>query len=98
MAISPYHLEWLLVGSALLVRFEGVLDLASSRRLARLVASLRGTEKVVVDLAGARVTQDAALAALAPALAPRPARRVVVCGLSRHQERVLRYLGFPRDN
>jgi hypothetical protein len=62
------------------------------------VVSLRGTEKVVVDLAGARVTQDAALAGLAPALVTRPARRVVICGLSRHQERLLQYLGFPRGD
>jgi len=88
------HLEWLLAGSALLVRWEGVVDVAAGQRLVRVVERFRGVDALVLDLGGAAV-QDAALALLAPALAARHACRVVVRGLSRHQDRLLRYLGAP---
>lgn len=91
------HIEWLEAGRALLVRCEGVLDLAATRRVVRLLVRLRGVHKIVLDLANAQLPQDRALALLAPMLAVREAHHVIVRGLSRHQERVLRYLGLPRE-
>jgi len=86
------HLEWILSGSALLVRYDGELDLNASRRLGRLFSRLGKLDQLVLDLGSARVLQDTALAALVPVIAAHSACRVIVRGLSRHHQRLFRYL------
>lgn len=65
---------------------EGDLDLAAARRVAR---GRRAGARVVVDLRAARRVDDAALAALVRGITGCP---LEVIGLSRHHERLLRYL------
>jgi len=86
------HLEWMLAGSALLIRYDGDLDERATQRIGRLCGRLRKLDRLVLDLGSARVLQDAVLAALVPVLATHSACRVAVRGLSRHHERLLRYL------
>ena len=86
------HLEWILAGSALLVRYDGELDVRATRQFSKLLARLPKLDRLVLDLGSARVLQDAALAALLPVLATHSACRVMVRGLSRHHLRLLRYL------
>ncbi len=74
------------------VRPEGPLDAAAARRVAAQVRA-RGWGPVTIDLRRALV-EDVGLAALTRALADRP---VAVLGLTRHHERLLRYLDHGRE-
>ena len=67
--------------------------LAASRLRARLEELPSGSH-AVIDFARATEVSDLALAVLASTLAARPSRGVVLRGLARHQERLLRYLGI----
>jgi hypothetical protein len=67
---------------------EGTFDLAAATRTAAAVRARAASPRVRVDLRRARI-EDAALAAFVREVARRP---VVLVGLSRHHERLLRYL------
>lgn len=70
---------------------EGVFDLAVATIIrAKLIDS--GCDTIVIDFHGAREISDVALAHLAGTLARLGCPRVVLRGLTQHQERLLRYL------
>jgi hypothetical protein len=74
---------------AKVIRVEAAFDLASARRVLASAADLSDGTTLRVDLRRAREIHDVALAAVAAASV-----RVRLVGLSRHHERVLRYLAF----
>jgi hypothetical protein len=74
-------------GEILLV-VEGTFDLSAALRVATAVRATAAEATVRIDLRRARI-HDAALAALAREAG---SRRVAIVGLSRHHERLLRYL------
>jgi regulator of nucleoside diphosphate kinase len=67
---------------------DGTFDVAAAMRAAAAVRAQAGRARVKLDLCRARV-EDAALAAFVREVAGRP---VSIVGLSRHHERLLRYL------
>ncbi len=69
--------------------FDPIAACSFRARLSRLPPDAR----VVLDLSHAWEVADLALAVLADALATPPHPRVLVRGLTQHQERMLRYLG-----
>ncbi len=71
-----------------LLAIGGIFDLAAALRTAAVVRARAVSAPVTVDLRRARV-EDAALAAFVRELVSLP---VAVVGLSRHHERLLRYL------
>ncbi len=73
------------------IRIDGTLDANAIARLVGWLGEIPRGEAVVLELGKARGCEDVRLAALARALAPRG--RVVVHGLTLHQERMLRYCG-----
>jgi hypothetical protein len=74
------------------IRIEGDFGQDDSRRLAEAARALGPVARLVVDFAGVHECRDASLALLASTLASLPGD-VAVSGLTRHQARVLRYLG-----
>lgn len=72
------------------IRIDGVFDTEAARRLSAWMREVPAQEQVVVEFAG-RDCLDLGLAAVATELAAR--ERLVLLGLSRHQERLLGYLG-----
>jgi hypothetical protein len=73
------------------IRVEGTFDTPAAARLAAWLRELPPADPVVVDFGGARDCRDFALAAIAEELTLR--ERVTVRGISRHQEKLLRYFG-----
>lgn len=72
------------------IHLDGVFDTEAARRLSAWLREVPPEEPVVLEFAG-RDCLDLGLAAVAGELAVRD--RLVVRGLSRHQERLLGYLG-----
>ena len=75
-------------GRDVLLAVGGTFDLAAALRTAAAIRTRAVGARVTVDLRRARV-EDAALAAFAREVESRP---VAMVGLSRHHERLLRYL------
>ena len=75
-------------------RFEviGLFDECAAQRLAADLDSIGPAARVHVDFAQAKALSDQSLAQVALALSRRP-RQASVSGLTRHQLRVLEYLG-----
>lgn len=71
-----------------LLVIEGTFDLAAAMRTAAAVRARAPSARVTVDLRRARI-EDAALAAFVRDLS---GRAIAIMGLSRHHERLLRYL------
>ena len=71
------------------IRIDGVFDTEAARRLSAWMREVPAKEPVVVEFG--RDCMDLGLAAVAGELAAR--EQLVVVGLSRHQERLLGYLG-----
>jgi hypothetical protein len=78
------------------IRIDGTFDAKAASRLAGWLVELSPEDPLVVDFSQVRACEDFGLAAVAPGLAGRD--RLVVRGLSRHQERMLKYFGveLPR--
>ncbi len=74
-----------------IVRVDGTFDAKAATRLAGWLTEVGAGETLVLDFGAVRECQDFGLAALASDLAAR--ERLVVRGLTRHQERMLRYFG-----
>jgi hypothetical protein len=74
------------------IRFEGTFDSSEASRLAGWLREVPVQEPLVVDFGAARDCHDHGLAAIASALTGRT--QVTVRGLSRHQEKLLRYFGL----
>ncbi len=74
------------------VRISGTFDAPAASQLAGWLAELSPDGKLVLDFTETRACEDLGLASLAGALGAR--ERLVMRGLTRHQARVLRYLGW----
>ncbi len=74
------------------IRVEGAFGSSEASRLAGWLREVPAREPVVVDFADARDCRDFGLAAVAAELAGR--EQVTLLGLSRHQEKLLRYFGM----
>jgi hypothetical protein len=73
------------------IRMDGAFDAKAATRLAGWLAEVPPDGTLVLDFSAVRDCQDFGLAAVAADLAVR--ERLVVRGLTRHQERMLRYFG-----
>ncbi len=72
------------------IRVTGVLDIPEALRLAAALSGIPDDVRVDVDVRSARETHDAAVVALARAIAPRSG---AIIGLSRHHAMLLGYVG-----
>jgi hypothetical protein len=79
------------VGGEVVIRIAGVFDVEAARRLAGWFMHVPAGARMVLDFSAVRDCQEIGLAAVADDLASR--ERLVVRGLTRHHERMLRYLG-----
>jgi anti-anti-sigma regulatory factor len=73
------------------IRIDGTFDAKAASRLSGWLAEVPAGGPLVLDFSAVRDCQDFGLAQVASDLAAR--ERLVVRGLTRHQERMLRYLG-----
>jgi hypothetical protein len=73
------------------IRVDGVFDAKAAIRLSGWLAEVPTGDPLVLDFRDVRECQDFGLARVAADLAARD--RLVVHGLTRHQERMFRYLG-----
>ncbi len=83
-------------GGALVIRLAGTFDAKAATRLAGWLGEVPSGDDLVVDFTQVRDCQDFSLASVARSLAARGAH-VQVRGLTRHQERMLRYFGVELD-
>jgi hypothetical protein len=74
------------------VRIDGAFDATAARRLRGWLVEVPRDDAVVLDFTRVRACDDFVLATFARELAGR--ERVVVQGLTRHHERMLRYFGL----
>jgi len=80
----------------IVVEVNGTFDGKAAARLSGWLGEVPASEPLVVDFTRARGCEDLVLAAVADRLAGRD--RVVVRGLGRHQERLLRYFGVSLED
>jgi anti-anti-sigma regulatory factor len=73
------------------IRIRGAFDAKAAARLAGRLVEIPLDGVLVLDFTQVRVCEDFGLASLAEDLSARV--RLIVRGLTRHQERMLRYLG-----
>jgi hypothetical protein len=73
------------------IRIDGTFDAKAASRLSGWLAEVPAGGPLVIDFREVRECQDFGLARVAPDLAAR--EHLVVRGLTRHQERMLRYFG-----
>jgi hypothetical protein len=73
------------------IRIDGAFDAMAATRLAGWLAEVPADGALVLDFSAVRECQDFGLAQVANDLAGR--EHLVVRGLTRHQERMLRYFG-----
>jgi hypothetical protein len=73
------------------IRINETFDAKAASRLAGWLVEVSPEEPLVVDFSQVRVCEDFGLASVAPGLAGRD--RLILRGLSRHQERMLKYFG-----
>jgi len=76
----------------LVIKVDGAFDGRAAARLAGWLAEVPSEDPLVVDFRGVSECQDLGLAAVARGLSARGGR-LEVHGLTRHQERLLRYFG-----
>jgi hypothetical protein len=74
------------------IRIDGSFDAKAASRLTGWLCEVPVDGELVLDFTAVRQCQDFGLAAIALALAGR--ERLVIRGLTRHQERMLRYFGL----
>jgi anti-anti-sigma regulatory factor len=77
------------------IRVDGDFDATAASRLAGWLLEVPAGDPVVLDFTHVRVCEDLGLAAVASDLAAH--EKVVVLGLTRHHERVLRYFGVALE-
>lgn len=78
-----------------LIRVDGRFDAKAASRLAGWLVEVPSGDPLVLDFTQVRECEDYGLATVAAELASR--ERLVVRGLTRHQERMLRYFGVDLD-
>ena len=76
----------------LVVRFNGVFDMAAARHALDALAQAPAESEIYIDLTQVREFHDHGVVLLAEGLASF-SRRVAVRGLGTHQYRMLRYMG-----
>jgi len=79
------------VEGEVVIRVEGTFDASAANRLAGWLVEVPPSDAVVLDFTRVRACDDFVLATFARGLAAR--ERIVVQGLTRHHERMLRYFG-----
>jgi hypothetical protein len=79
----------------IVIRVEGAFDAKDASRLAGWLVEIPRDDALVLDFGQVRACEDFGLARLAGDLATRS--HVLVRGLTRHQERMLKYLGVDVD-
>lgn len=77
------------------IRIDGTFDAGAAMRLAGWLVEVPQDDALVLDFTRVRDFEDVGLASVADDLIARA--RLVVKGLNRHQERMLRYLGVDLD-
>lgn len=73
------------------IKIDGTFDAKAATRLAGWLVEVPQNDALVLDFTQVRACEDFGLASVAEDLLARD--RLVVRGLNRHQERMLRYLG-----
>ncbi len=81
-------------GGIALIRFGARFDVAEAQRACESIAAFAPLTSLVLDFGAVRDFSDAALFPLARALATAAAPRIVVRGVTRHEDRLLRHCGF----
>jgi anti-anti-sigma regulatory factor len=79
----------------LVIQIDGTFDTQAATRLSGWLGEVPAGSLVVLDFSHVREFQDFGLAAMAKQLASRDTVQLV--GLSRHQQRLLRYFGLDLD-
>jgi hypothetical protein len=79
----------------IVIRIDGTFDAKDASRLAGWLVEVPRDDVLVLDFTQVRACEDFGLAGLAGDLATRD--HIQVRGLTRHQERMLRYLGVDVD-
>ncbi len=77
------------------VHLDGHFDAGAATRLSGWLVEVPSNDPLVLDFTQVRTCEDFGLAAVARDLAARD--RLVVRGLTRHHERMLRYFGVKLD-
>ncbi len=77
------------------VRLDGNFDASAAMRLSGWLVEVPSSDPLVLDFSQVRTCEDFPLATVARDLAARD--RLVVRGLTRHHERMLRYFGVKLD-
>ena len=77
------------------IRLDGTFDASAAHRLAGWLGEVPCTQPLVIDFTRVRTCEDYGLAEVARDLAARDG--LVVHGLTRHHERMLRYFGVRLD-
>ncbi|HEX9050366.1 MAG TPA: STAS domain-containing protein [Anaeromyxobacter sp.] len=77
------------------VRLDGNFDAGAATRLSGWLVEISSDDPLVLDFSRVRTCEDFGLAAVAHDLAVR--ERLVIRGLTRHHERMLRYFGVKLD-
>jgi anti-anti-sigma regulatory factor len=75
------------------IRIDGTFDAKAASRLAGWLVEVPRDGSLVLDFTQVRICEDFGLASLAADLAARDHHQLHVRGLTRHQERMLRYFG-----
>ncbi len=83
------------VRGEVVIRLDGNFDASAASRLSGWLVEVPSTQPVVLDFTHVRTCEDFGLAAVARDLAARDG--LVVHGLTRHHERMLRYFGVKLD-
>jgi hypothetical protein len=77
------------------IRIDGTFDGKAATRLQGWLVEVPSSDPLVLDFTQVRACEDFGLASVARNLVSRD--RLVVRGLTRHQERMLRYLGVELE-
>ncbi len=77
------------------IKVEGAFDAKAALRLSAWLEEVPQGDALVIDFTQVRACEDFGLASVAGDLVAR--ERLVVHGLTRHQERMLRYLGVELE-
>jgi len=84
------------VHGEVVIRIDGNFDATAATRLAGWLVEVPAGAPLVLDFSQVRVCEDFGLAAVADDLAARD--RLVVRGLTRHHERMLKYFGVELEH
>jgi hypothetical protein len=81
-------------GTVTLKKLEGSFAVRDAERIAELIRSLAPFSRLVLDFTAVRECDDAAFLPLVDTLKPLVGVAIVLRGLTRHEARLLKYLGL----